>query len=109
MTDRTFLPDLEHVVLAAVLRLERPYGAQLLREIAVRTGREVPTGSLYVTLDRLVAKGLLTSSLGDRDAGRGGRPRRYLEVTALGLRALAETRRAFLSIWGGLEDRLEGV
>jgi DNA-binding PadR family transcriptional regulator len=104
-----FLGELEHLVLAAVLRLERGYGAALIREIEDRTGRTVQTGSIYVTIDRLEGKGLVRSSVGDPDPVRGGRPKRYVEATSAGVAALAEHRAALLRIWRGLEDRLEGA
>jgi PadR family transcriptional regulator PadR len=106
MTDRSFLGEFEHLVIAAALRLERPYGAELMREIEATTGRTVQGGALYVTLDRLERKGYVASELADPDPGRGGRPRRIIEVTPAGVRALAEHRDALLRIWSGLEVRL---
>lgn len=107
MTERTFLGEFEHLVLAAALRLERGYGASLVREIEERSGRSVHAGSLYVTLDRLEAKGYLTSHQGEPEPERGGRPKRFVEVTPSGVRALAEHRSALLRVWDGIEDRLE--
>ena len=50
------LGEFEHLVLAAALRLDRPYGASIIREIEEQTGRNVQAGSLYITLDRLQDK-----------------------------------------------------
>lgn len=107
MTDRSFLGEFEHLVIAAALRLERGYGAQLMREIEDITGRVVQGGSLYVTLDRLEAKGYVVSELVDPAPERGGRRRRFIRVTAKGVRALSHHREALLRIWSGLEERLE--
>ncbi|MGD8276989.1 MAG: PadR family transcriptional regulator [Gemmatimonadota bacterium] len=105
---RKFLGEFEHMVLAATLRLgSDAYGAALIREIRGETGRRVPSGSLSLTLDRLEDKGLVRSRMGDPDPVRGGRPRRYVEVTASGVRAVRETREAMLSLWRGLESKLE--
>ncbi len=109
MGEPTFLGEFEHLVMAAALRLERAYGAQLMREIEDVTGRTVQGGSLYVTLDRLEAKGYLSSQAGASDPERGGRPRRFITVTPEGARALAEHRQALLKIWSGLEERLENA
>jgi DNA-binding PadR family transcriptional regulator len=106
MGDRTFLGEFEHMVLAAALRVDEPYGAALVREIEDRTGRRVQAGSLYITLERLQAKGLVTLREGEATPGRGGRPRKLAEVTEEGMRALAEHRVALLSMWDGLEARL---
>jgi DNA-binding PadR family transcriptional regulator len=101
---KTFLGDFELVVLLAILRLgKEAYGAAILREIDLRTGRSVPGGALYVTLDRLEAKGYVRSRLGDSSPDRGGRPRRFVSVTAKGFEAVSESREALLSLMGGLE------
>ena len=51
---------------------------------------------MYVTLDRLEAKGLLTSRL----TANG---RRYFAVLANGTRALEKTKETFDRIWDGFE------
>jgi PadR family transcriptional regulator, regulatory protein PadR len=107
VTDRAFLGEFEHLVLAAALRLKDGYGAELIRELEERTGRRVPGGALYITLDRLERKGYLRSRMGDPDPKRGGRPKRFVGVTPAGVRALAEHREALLRIWEGLELQLE--
>ncbi len=103
----TFLGEFEHLVLATALRLKDGYGAELVRELETRAGREVRGGALYATLDRLEQKGYLTSRMGDPDPRRGGRPKRFVEVTPDGVRALAEQRAALLRVWEGLEAALE--
>ena len=103
----TFLGEFEHLVLATALRLEHGYGAQLVRELESRAGREVHGGALYATLDRLERKGYLTTRMGDPDPQRGGRPKRFVEVTPAGVRALADHRAALLRVWEGLEGTLE--
>lgn len=107
MGSRNPLGEFAHLVLAAALRLDRPYGASLVREIEDRTGRRVQAGSLYITLDRLEEKGLVRLATGRPEPGRGGRPKRYVEVTEDGVQAVADHREALLSIWSGLEARLE--
>lgn len=106
MTERVFLGEFEHLVLATALRLESGYGAELLRDLEERTGRQVQGGALYVTLDRLERKGYIASRVGDPDPRRGGRPKRFVEVTPEGLRALADHRAALLRVWEGLETTL---
>lgn len=101
------LGEFEHLVLATALRLKDGYGAELVRELESRTGRDVQGGALYATLDRLERKGYLVSRMGDPDPKRGGRPKRFVEVTPEGLRTLAEHRDAFLRVWEGLEETLE--
>ena len=103
------LAEFEQIVLLAVLRVgANAYGVPVLDEIARQTGRRPSSGAFYVTLDRLEEKGLLRSRLDDPAADRGGRARRYLVVTAAGVRALRASRRTMLALWRGLEPVLEG-
>ena len=105
--DRTFLGEFEHLVLAAAMRLDEAYGASLIREIERTTERRVQAGSLYITLERLEKKGFVRLSEGASEPGRGGRPKRFVDVTEEGVLALSVHRRALLRIWDGLEARLE--
>jgi PadR family transcriptional regulator PadR len=108
MGGKVYLGELEHIIMAAVLRLDDgAYGARIIQEIEEATGTRVKSGSLYITLDRLEAKGYVTSRTGGAEPRRGGRPKRYVAVTPDGLRVLTEARRAMLTLWEGLEARLE--
>ena len=105
---RSALGQFEHVVLLAILRLgDAAYAPAILEEIEARTGRPASPGSMYVTLDRLEDKGLIRSRLADTTDERGGRPRRYVTVTAFGMRELRASRTALLKLWRGLEGVLE--
>jgi DNA-binding PadR family transcriptional regulator len=44
--------------------------------------------------------------MGDPDPQRGGRPKRFVEVTEEGVRVLTEHRAALLRVWEGLEGTL---
>src|SRR5690349_19431824 len=105
---RTYLGEFEHLVLLAILRLgDNAYAPAILEEIETRTGRAPSPGSMYVTLDRLEEKGLLRSRLADAHDDRGGRARRYVTVTAYGVREVRASRTALLQLWKGLEGLLE--
>jgi DNA-binding PadR family transcriptional regulator len=105
---RASLGQFEHLVLLAILRLgDAAYAPAILEELECRTGRPASPGSMYVTLDRLESKGFLRSRLADATDDRGGRQRRYVTVTAAGLRELRASRSALLALWRGLEGRLE--
>jgi PadR family transcriptional regulator PadR len=105
---RAPLGQFEQLVLLAILRLgDSAYAPAILAELEQRTGRAPSAGSMYVTLDRLEAKGLLRSRLADATDERGGRPRRYVTVSAVGVRELRASRKALLNLWNGLEGLLE--
>lgn len=106
---KKFLGEFEQMIVAAVLRLgDDAYGVPIIEEIERQTGREVRSGALSVTLDRMERKGLLRSRLAEGGTNRGGRPRRYVEVTAAGLAAARESRAALLSMWDDLDSAYEG-
>lgn len=101
------LGEFEHIVLLAVMHLDDGAGTGRLREfLEDRTGRTIARGALYTTLDRLEAKGLVRSRMGDAAPERGGLPRRLYRPTAAGVRALKQSRASLLSLWRGLESRL---
>lgn len=103
-----YLGELEQMILLAVLQLDgEAFGANVLQELSERVGRTVSRGALYVTLDRLEEKGMLTSQLGDPTPRRGGKPKRYLTVTRAGLAALRRSRTAWMRLWEGLDSVLE--
>jgi PadR family transcriptional regulator, regulatory protein PadR len=98
----TALGSFEEQVMVAVIRTGgEAYGMQVRRELEQVTGRGVTIGSVYITLDRLEAKSLVTSA---RTAPRADAPlRRVFSVTPAGLRALSETRRVRQRLWDGVD------
>lgn len=104
MPSREYLGEFEQIVLLALLRLGKDaYGVPVRQDIETRTKRSVSIGALYRTLDRLEAKGLVTSWTGDPTPERGGRAKRYFRVEPLGLQALKRTRDALATMWDGLD------
>jgi len=104
MSRRDYLGEFEHLIVLAVLRLpDQAYGVTVRQEIENRTRREVSIGAVYATLDRLEAKGYVKSHLGDPTPERGGRSKRFFEVTAKGLSAVNRTQRALESMSKGLD------
>lgn len=98
----------EQLVLLAVLQLgDHAYAVPVRDLIVARTGRNVARGALYTALERLEAKALLASRLGEALPERGGRPRRYFTVTPEGMTLLREARAAVANLSQGLESMLE--
>jgi DNA-binding PadR family transcriptional regulator len=105
MTTRELPPlgDFELLVLLAILRADGDaYGSSILRHLQDRSGRAVSRGALYVTLDRLEAKGYVSSRTGDPAPARGGRPRRYYTVRPTGLALLRRSLDALRRMSEGL-------
>ena len=95
------LGSLEEQVMLAVVRTgEEAYGMNVRRELEAVTGREITIGSVYATLDRLEAKGLVASS---RTAAAEAVSRRVFAVTQTGVRSLAQTRAVRERLWTGVK------
>lgn len=104
MSRRDYLGEFEHVIMLALLRLEdRAYGVTVRQEIEYRTKREVSIGAVYATLDRLEGKGYVKSRIGEPTPERGGRSKRFFQVTAKGVAAVNRTHRALRRMTEGLE------
>ena len=102
------LGEFEQIVLLAIMRLdENAYGVSIKSEIAICTSRTPAPGALYTTLDRLEAKGLVKSRVGDPTTLRGGRSKRYFTVTRKGMEAVTSAQRSFQRLLKGL--KLPGV
>lgn len=102
------LGEFEQLALLAVLRLGGDaYGARIQDELESRAGRGASVSSIYITLTRLEAKGLVSSWMGPPGEGRRGKPRRYFRVEAPGLSALNQSRNRLLGMWEGVESVLE--
>jgi DNA-binding PadR family transcriptional regulator len=110
MSPRDVVGSFEQAVLLSILRLgENAYGAQVKREIEERGARMCSLGALYTTLERLEAKGLVSSRTGEQTRQRGGRAKKYFKVEALGLVALRETLQSTFRMAEGLSDLIGGA
>jgi len=97
------LGEFEYLVLLAVLRLnDDAYGMRVRREIAERTNRDVTIGAVYATLERLSAKGLISSEMSEPTPERGGRAKRSFRLTAAGIQAVNRSREEVASMMEGL-------
>lgn len=101
--------EFELLVLMAALRLgpDEAYAVPIVDEIAARTGRRVRRANVYTALQRLEAKGLVTSRLGEPLPERGGKPRRLVTVEPEGIAAAREAATGIQAMWRGIETRLE--
>ncbi len=103
------LGEFEVVVLMAVLQLapgaKDANGSAVRQEIERRVGRTVSRGSVYVTLDRLEEKGLLTSRVESAPNVRGG-TKRLFRITPAGLKAVKHSVATMARMHVGLESVL---
>ena len=82
------LGEFEYLLITAAVTLgENAYGVAMRESIAKATGRSCSIGALYTTLDRLEAKGLVKTWMGEGTPQRGGRSKRMVRVTPAGTAA----------------------
>ncbi len=105
------LAEFELLVMLAALRLgpDEAYTVSIVNDIEERTGRMVRRANVYTTLQRLEAKGLVSTRMGEPRAERGGRPPRLVAIEPSGMEALRATTGAIRSMVGGLSELLGGV
>jgi PadR family transcriptional regulator PadR len=99
----------EQAVLLALVRLRQDaYGRRVLKEVQTRLARDITAGAVYITLDRLEQRGLISSRMESGTAIRDGRQRRFYSIEGAGVRALNDSRAAVENIWQGLRWPLKG-
>lgn len=102
------LGELEYTVLLAVLQAgAEAYGVEIRDEIRRRARRDLTLGTIYKTLARLEAKGLVAARRGEPTPVRGGRAKRYYDVTANGRRAMRTSLAALRRMAAGLDVGLD--
>ena len=84
----------ELLVLLAMSHIgDEAYGVSIANAIEQASGQQTPLASVYRALRQLEAKGLVRTRLGDPTNERGGRAKRFAEITAAGRRRTVETQR----------------
>lgn len=80
-----FLGEFEELVLLTIVNLDKDaYGVAIKEDIEERGKRTLSIGALHTTLTRLEEKGYVKSWMGDPTQMRGGRRKRFFEVTHSG-------------------------
>lgn len=109
MKARSYFGEFELMVILAVVCLgDDAYGVPIARELQQRRRRSVSLGSVYAALERLEEKGLVSSTVGEPTPERGGRARRYFQVTRQGVRAIRETRDVLTGFWRQIPNLEKG-
>ncbi|MBI1788553.1 MAG: helix-turn-helix transcriptional regulator [Acidobacteria bacterium] len=101
MAQTDSLGQFEQLVLTAILSLrEDAYGVSIHAQVEkLAQPRAVSLGAVYVTLDRLEDKGMVSSWLTDPTPERGGRAKRCYRLEAVGERVLQESAVTAKRIW----------
>ena len=101
------LAEFEMLVLLAVLQVgEGAYPIAIRDAIDERTGRGTSRAAVFITLERLEEKGLVSSRYSDPTPVRGGRSKRFFAATPAGLAAVKRSVAMVSSMTAGLEALL---
>ncbi|WP_436514547.1 PadR family transcriptional regulator [Ekhidna sp. To15] len=97
----THLGEFQEIVMLSILILEKnAYGVTIQAEIDRRMKRAISRGALHTALTRLEEKGFISSDYGEPTSERGGRRKRFYEVTNKGLETLQEAKGLREGMWG---------
>lgn len=104
-TPTATLAEFELLVMVAAMRLgaDEAHAVSIAADITDRTGRGVRRANVYMTLQRLEEKGLLTTVLGDSRPERGGKPRRLVTPTREGVAAVRATMAGITAMTRGVK------
>lgn len=95
-----YIGEFEELVLLTIACLQdEAYGVAIKEHIEQHTGRSISIGALHSTITRLEEKDYLTSWLGEPTQERGGRRKRYFEVTHQGKVALHHIKDLRDDLW----------
>jgi PadR family transcriptional regulator, regulatory protein PadR len=105
-----YVGPFEQLVLGAILTLQDDaYGVTIHSKVErLSRPRRVSLGAIYVTLDRLEDKGLVSSHLTAPTGERGGRAKRCYRLQSAGERALYESAIIAQRIWGSIAENRGG-
>ena len=85
----TNLGEFEEIVLLTIAVLvSEAYSVAICDELTTRTARGVRLGVVHSVLHRLEKKGYVRSMLGEPTKARGGRRKRFYELTTAGSAAI---------------------
>lgn len=97
------LGEFEEIVLLTVgVLYDEAYGVAVKDRIQEKLQRKVSVGALQSALRRMEDKGFLASRLGDGNAQRGGKPKRYFTITAFGKKALEYNKDIRSELWNSI-------
>jgi len=106
MTRKESCGQFEQIVLTAILALgDNAYGITIHKKVQeLSKPKPVTLGAVYVTLDRMEAKGFVSSILTDPTPERGGRSKRCYRLENAGERALRESAVVVQRMWDVLRE-----
>lgn len=101
----TYLGEFEELVLLTVGALHpKAYGVAIMDEIKNEVGRSVNISAIHSALRRLDEKGFVKSEMGGATNERGGRRKRFFELTPFGKKALDQAQSMRIKLYNRIPD-----
>jgi PadR family transcriptional regulator, regulatory protein PadR len=95
-----YIGEFEELVLLTIAVLgDDAYGVSIKEDIEARSSRSISIGALHSTIARLEEKGFLKSFLGGATQERGGRRKRFYQLTHAGKSALHDIKNLRDELW----------
>jgi len=102
-----FIGEFEELVMLTIASLDaEAYGVSIKNDIEHRAKRTISIGALHSTLTRLEEKGFIGSKLGEPTQERGGRRKRYFELTQKGKASLRHIKDLRDALWKASQSTL---
>lgn len=107
----TNLGEFEEIVLLTIASLmTEAYSVNIVDEIGTVTGRNTKLGVVHAVLKRLEDKGLITSELGEPTKERGGRRKRFFQISHVGKVSLLKSKEQRDKLWSFIPEAVfQGV
>ena len=97
---KNYLGEFEELVLTMVAILgEEAYGNAIVEAFEEQLDRKVNLSAVHITLYRMEDKGLVKSHYGGATAKRGGRRKRYFQITNTGWNRLQTLKAQRQKLW----------
>ena len=96
----TNLGEFEELVLLTIAALmDEAYSVAICDELEKSTGRSAKLGVVHAVLNRLEEKGLVKSRLGEATSTRGGKRKRFYDITNGGKAAAIRSKELRDELW----------
>ena len=100
---RASIGELEEILLLVIASLvPEAYGFAIKSLIQDRANRDINLSAVHAALYRLEKKGLIKSQFGETTGKRGGKKKKYFELTAAGVVAIRESREIRNDLWSSI-------
>lgn len=97
---KKYLGEFEELILTIVGIIgEEAYGNAIVQTIKKELDRDVSLSAVHITLYRLEDKGLVKSNFGGATATRGGRRKRFFQISNAGKNYISEMQIQRTKLW----------